>query len=344
LVINRHIRILFLILGSTVFLFQVFVLYAHTGLGVREAILDSSLTTFVLGLLIWSMLLALHAYPTRAGFIIYALILSTAFAALATYLDWIALRGLLGGHSGPEYLTWLSQTIPYRFFICWLIFGWIATHVTFKKRLTEFESQFKKQSSAALQLKEAELFKLRQKFHPHFLYNSLNSISALTQIDPNKAQAMIGSLSAFLRSSVQREGKEDVPLEEELRYMKSYLAIEAIRFGDRLQVHFVDETDGLGFLPPFLLQPVLENAIKFGVYGHRGPITISVRIRKAEDMLHISISNPFDEDLPPLKGTGFGLEGIRRRLYLLHGRTDLLETEKKDGQFITHLKIPQTHV
>ncbi len=329
-----------MVLGATVFLFHLFVLYAHTGLPVSQTFFDSGLTTLIIGLLVWNMLLALSVYPTRAGFIIYALILSTGFSALATYLDWVALREILG-RKEPAYLEWLLDSMPYRFFTSWLIFGWIATHFTFKKRLTEFENHFKKQSSAALQLKDAELFKLRQKFQPHFLYNSLNSISALTQINPARAQEMIGSLSSFLRSSVQREGREDIPLEEELQYMKSYLDIESIRFGDRLKVDFKDETQGQGSLPPFLLQPVLENAIKFGVYGHSGALTITIRIRRMEDMLSITIANPYDRDLPTLKGTGFGLEGIRRRLYLLHGRTDLLETEKREDLFITHIKIPQ---
>lgn len=340
MVINRNIRILFLLLGGAVFLFHLFVLYAHTGLPVSQALLDSGLTTLIISLLVWNMLLALNIYPTRAGFIIYALLLSTAFSALATYLDWVALRELVGRNQ-PEYIEWLLDSMPFRFFTSWLIFGWIATHITFKKRLTEFENQFKKQSSAALQLKEAELYKLRQKFHPHFLYNSLNSISALTQIDPAKAQEMIGSLSSFLRSSVQREGREAIPLAEEMQYLKSYLAIESIRFGDRLKVEFEDETQGQGSLPPFLLQPVMENAIKFGVYGQSGAVTIRIRIHREEDYLCFTVTNPFDRDLPALKGTGFGLEGIRRRLYLLHGRTDLLDTAKAADLFITKIKIPQ---
>jgi two-component system, LytTR family, sensor kinase len=173
------------------------------------------------------------------------------------------------------------------------------------------------------------------------LYNSLNSISALTMIAPEKAQDMIGKLSDFLRSSVRREGQEKISIVEELGYIEAYLSIESVRFGNRLRVEFEKEYTDDAQIPPFLLQPLLENAIKFGLYGKTGNVTIRVHIALQEDMLHVKITNPFDHDSQPPRGTGFGLEGIRRRLYLLFARTDLLETHKADNTFITTLKIPQ---
>ena len=163
-------------------------------------------------------------------------------------------------------------------------------------------------------------------------------------IAPDSAQEMIGKLSDFLRSSVKRESEDFLPVSEELGYIQSYLAIESVRFGDRLQVHIEKEYTDDAVLPPFLLQPILENAIKFGLYGKTGAVSIMIHIALEDEMLVLTIVNPYDADTQPPKGTGFGLEGIRRRLYLLYARTDLLETHKDDHSFTTILKIPQHHV
>jgi two-component system LytT family sensor kinase len=97
-------------------------------------------------------------------------------------------------------------------------------------------------------------------------------------------------------------------------------------------------------MPPFLLQPVIENAIKFGLYGSTGKVTIAVHIALIADVLEISIANPYDPLMQPQKGTGFGLAGIQRRLYLLYGREDLLQIKQENNYFTTTLKIPQLHV
>ena len=94
-------------------------------------------------------------------------------------------------------------------------------------------------------------------------------------------------------------------------------------------------------IPPFLLQPIIENAIKFGLYGSTGTVVITIHILLNGPMLIITITNPYDEDTQPPKGTGFGLTGVQRRLYLLYARADLLETKKENAHFTTILKIPQ---
>lgn len=161
---------------------------------------------------------------------------------------------------------------------------------------------------------------------------------------PDRAQEMIGKLSDFLRSSVQRESEDNLPVKDELTYIQSYLAIESVRFGDRLQVDINNNSKEDAILPPFLLQPILENAIKFGLYGKTGAVNIKIDISSEANMLFITITNPYDNNMRPPKGTGFGLEGIRRRLYLLYARTDLLETQTDEFTFTTILKIPQQNV
>jgi len=191
--------------------------------------------------------------------------------------------------------------------------------------------------------KEAELFKLRQQLQPHFLFNSLNSISALTGSNPEKARHMIQQLSDFLRGTLRRNEQQWNTLEEELKYLQLYLDIEKVRFGHRLQTEIIFTDENLRFkLPALLLQPVVENAIKFGLYDTIGQVIIKIIAATENDYLKIIVQNPFDvETSQPFQGTGFGLSSIQRRLFLLFARNDLLQTKKENGHFITTILIPQ---
>jgi LytS/YehU family sensor histidine kinase len=134
-----------------------------------------------------------------------------------------------------------------------------------------------------------------------------------------------------------------VILKEELQYLQLYLDIEKVRFGHRLATN-IESTEEVQQMkmPALLLQPIVENAIKFGLYDTTGETVIQIETKKENDELMIKVSNPFDpETSTPKQGTGFGLKSIQRRLYLLFGRSDLLVTEAKDNIFITIVKIPQ---
>jgi two-component system, LytTR family, sensor kinase len=191
--------------------------------------------------------------------------------------------------------------------------------------------------------REAELFKLRQQLQPHFLFNSLNSISALTGSNPSKARYMIQQLSDFLRGTLKKEEQQWNSLEEELQYLNLYLEIEKVRFGHRLQTEIIFDNDALQMkLPALILQPVVENAIKFGLYDTTGDVLIRLTATLHDNRLAITVSNPFDPQTAlPQTGTGFGLSSIERRLFLLFGRHGLLETKPDHENFITSLYIPQ---
>jgi len=186
------------------------------------------------------------------------------------------------------------------------------------------EIQYRK-TAAEQMLKDAELYKLRHQLQPHFLFNSLNSISALTMVDAEKARTMIQQLSDFLRGTLKRDEVQFITLQEELQHLQLYLDIEKVRFGHRLEVK-VDYTEASAEkkLPALLLQPAVENAIKFGLYNTLDETEIVITATATDNMLVVRISNPYDEeDLQAAIGTGFGLASIRRRLYLLFGRYDL---------------------
>jgi two-component system LytT family sensor kinase len=337
----RHIRpaipvILLLCAGIALAMF-----YTPTPVPIpQELLLTDLLASLVLlGLTAWGLLQVIRIYPTRVGMLAYALLLALLFSAAFTLADMYLLKWM-GPDDGP-YPSWLMTSVCLRFVIAMLSLGWVATLYALRLKTSQLEAEFRLQADAASLLREAELFKLRQQLQPHFLYNSLNAINALIMSRPEQAMEMTARLSDFLRSSVRREARDLIPVDEELAYIETYLSIEAVRFGDRLQVQYNSDYPKEALIPSFLLQPLLENAIRFGLYGRTGTVAISVDITHADAMLQIRITNPFDPAVHPASGTGFGLEGVRRRLYLLYARTDLLELQQDQQTFTVILKIPQ---
>jgi LytS/YehU family sensor histidine kinase len=154
---------------------------------------------------------------------------------------------------------------------------------------------------------------------------------------------MINQLSEFLRGTLKKDEKQWNTLVEEMQYLELYLEIEKVRFGHRLRTDIICGDDTLNLkLPSMLLQPVVENAIKFGLYDTTGDVLIKVNAKKLDNNLEVTVENPFDpETSMPLKGTGFGLASIQRRLFLLFARQDLLNVQKENNRFITTILIPQ---
>ncbi|MEP6749774.1 MAG: GHKL domain-containing protein, partial [Bacteroidota bacterium] len=141
------------------------------------------------------------------------------------------------------------------------------------------------------------------------------------------------------------EEQQWIPVEEELQYLQLYLDIEKVRFGNRLSTVFETAPASLQMkMPAMLLQPLVENAIKFGLYDTTGDTIIRISTSMANNTLVIIVQNPYDEETAqPRRGTGFGLHSIQRRLYLLFARNDLLATEAQNNVFTTTVKIPQPY-
>lgn len=306
------------------------------------ALTDGIITALIFTATTWVGISSLANYPTRAGVLVYSLLIGLAVGVATWYIDKVILSWWYDDNK--KYILLLEHTGAVRFLLSVLASCWIVTFIALQKQVTTMDEEYKNTASAVSLHREAELFKLRQQLQPHFLYNSLNSINALILIEPDKAQEMVGKLSDFLRNSLKREAREHIPVDEELEYIEAYLAIETVRFGNRLEIVYHKGYTDDAVIPPFLLQPIIENAIKFGLYGKTGNVVIDVNISLEAKMLSIAITNPYEPNHKPPSGTGFGLEGIARRLYLLYARNDLL-TIKKDGTlFTTTLKIPQADV
>lgn len=245
----------------------------------------------------------------------------------------------------PEQLTNFSVILPHQIMMSFLIIA-SASFVSLRKKdsTVTVESEMR-ESSANEILREAELNKLQQQLQPHFLFNSLNSINVLIINRPDEAREMIQKLSDFLRATLKRSNEQWVLLKDEIEYLNLYLDIEKVRFGHRLDIKLDIAQEVLDQkIPTLLLQPIVENAIKFGLYGTTQKVVIEFRAVLEKELIKIIISNPFDREMLPEKGTGFGLNGIKRRLYLLYARNDLLETTStQENIFITTLKTPVKH-
>lgn len=253
------------------------------------------------------------------------------------------------------FLSW-NQTIIGRIIIGWLLLSMAIICHLILADLRKAKDAVKKQQQAEELRKEAELFKLRQQLQPHFLFNSLNSINALINRKPADARKMVQQLSDYLRNTLKKEDDRFIVLREELNDLRLYLAIEKVRFGHRLMIEEqMDIEDDLIKIPPFLIQPLVENAIKYGLYGTTGVVKIDLTVKTTTQSMIFRISNPFDKDGVSVKGTGFGLESIKRRLYLLFARNDLLKIETLvDGNqgdadeaehfFVATLHIPLEYV
>lgn len=275
----------------------------------------------------------------------YILFISLGLSGIILLACKAILVPLLSERMGnTDYTQFFSRSWAVRYDIVFLQVGCMSILSVLWYSSEEEQENHRRRNDAERLSKEAELFKLRQQLAPHFLFNSLNSISALIGSHPEQARKMIQQLSDFLRGNLKKEEQQWVPLSEELQYLELYLDIEKVRFGHRLSTEISCEEDCLGLkLPPMLLQPIVENAIKFGLYDTTEPVTITIRARKVEgNYVRIEVVNPFDpETSRPKKGTGFGLSSIQRRLYLLFARPDLLETHVENNLFITIVKIPQ---
>jgi two-component system, LytTR family, sensor histidine kinase AlgZ len=189
--------------------------------------------------------------------------------------------------------------------------------------------------------REAELRALRAQLNPHFLFNSLNSINALVGSDPEGARRMCERLGDFLRRTLTLGARESVTLGEELALVDRYLEIEQVRFGDRLRVERgVDPTVLDHRVPPLLLQPLVENAIKHGVQDAVNGGAVRLEARREGSLLVLTVENPFDGEAPARRGEGVGLENVRRRLAAFGSRDARLVAGRVGDRFRVRLELP----
>lgn len=240
----------------------------------------------------------------------------------------------------PEHLNRAASLL----FVSGLLLYLLAVGL-FYKLLAIQQSQAVEQrlNEAKVLARDAELRALKTQINPHFLFNSLHSISALTSIDPSRARDMCVALADFLRLTLGMGEKTVIPLEEELALLRKYLIVEKIRFGARLRMEEDVELDTLACtVPPLLLQPLIENAVNHGIANlpEGGWIKLGVHRNGSPDNLLITVSNNYDPETPPRRRSGVGLVNVRQRMEARYGGRAHFALKKQDDLFEVTLDIP----
>jgi two-component system, LytTR family, sensor kinase len=308
----------------------------------RVSIIDSSLSNFLLAAACVLISNNLKYYLPQQQRYWYLLVLSVLTAGAWLLAIKYGLAYVITA-TGDGYAFFLVRSLPVRFGVAFLVIGCMAMISVLWYGFEDQKTTALRKTEAEQLTKDAELYKLRQQLQPHFLFNSLNSINALIGARPQEARTMVHQLSDFLRGTLKREEQQWILLEEELEYLRLYLEIEKVRFGNRLSTIFEIADNSVQLkIPAMLLQPLVENAIKFGLYDTIGETVIRITTKLNNQLLEVTVQNPFDAvTAQPRRGTGFGLHSIQRRLYLLFARNDLLTTAADNNTFTTTVKIPQ---
>jgi two-component system LytT family sensor kinase len=322
---------------------QLLIYYYTYGKYTNIIIPDGIISLFLFSGLALSMWYPFRYFNTESTKIA-AIVANIAAGGVFSISIWVLLTKLLVPLFLPkpnEFAAYWDATFPYR--IGTGVFIFILIVLTYYLFVNLYNLSEKNAKEARLEslIKETELKMLRSQINPHFLFNSLNSISSLTITNPEKAREMVIKLSDFMRYSLSKKDEQPVTFRSELENLRLYLDIEQVRFGDRLSTEeYIDGNCLEVTMPVMLLQPLYENAIKHGVYESTEKVKIITKASIGEGFMEIAITNNYDTIPSSLKGTGTGLLNVTRRLELFYGSKGFLQTKKEDGIFTVRLYIP----
>lgn len=276
-----------------------------------------------------------------------AVILASGLLALidASTGEWIGRLVVSPQQSAPFALRATNNFIAlvWQFALLGAAFTVIEANKLTRERELELAVAREAASRAEAAASAASLAALRYQLNPHFLFNTLNAISSLIVTKEYRtADAMLAKLSEFLRATLSSQPDALLPLEDELATLQHYLEIESVRFGERLAVEFVcPPALNSALVPGFLLQPLIENAIKYALAPSAVPVTIKVEASSDDDMLLVSVEDDGagqEKDARP--GTGVGIANVRQRLETLYGARGSLETLKRERGFLAIARLP----
>lgn len=240
-----------------------------------------------------------------------------------------------------KYQNFFYQTILWRFLVGLMLYAIVVSFYYLISYYSESQERALKESELKSLVTQAELKSLKFQINPHFIFNSLNSISALTEIDPKKAKEMIIKLADFLRFILATNEREKNKLSEELKNIRLYLDIEKTRFEEKFDYSEQLEKECYNVeIPNMILQPLFENVIKHAVYETFDKVLLTLNCSLDNGYLKIHLVNNFDESAKSRKGTGVGLKNINDRLNIIYRRNDLMEVKKEKGIFSVTLFIP----
>ncbi|MGF1584476.1 MAG: sensor histidine kinase [Bacteroidales bacterium] len=345
LIVNRRYFLYYLFAWITVIVLHAGILYIYFGAGLIVAVTDSLIfnATFAfLGLSSWFMVRFMQAGARKLlylflNYLVVAFLVSVFWVSICSYI----LSRIFPGQTDYQFIL---ETGIYGRLIAGFFFYLVIIMFYY---LVIYYQSIQEKAAAEVKLntmiQEAKLDVLKSQMNPHFIFNSLNSVSSLIITSPEKARDMVIKLASFLRYSLEQDSRTTSTLGEELNNIDNYLAIEKIRFGDRLEYFYnIDKECISCTLPALILQPLFENAIKHGVYKSAGRISINMNVSLEDDMLQLILRNNFDEETQTrVNSAGIGLANIKNRLELLYHRKDLFSLQKSNNTFEISLCIPQ---
>jgi two-component system, LytTR family, sensor histidine kinase AlgZ len=259
---------------------------------------------------------------------------------LCVALAWGWARLLESLNIGLQPQLYLAQ--PWLLFAVGALLFWLATAFHYVLIASSASQQAERRSlEAGLLAREAELKALRAQLDPHFLFNSLNSISSLTARDPSAARRMCLLLADFLRDTLRLGAAQRISLQEELHIVERYLSIEQVRLGARLNVMKETSQQALSAkVPALILQPLAENAVLHGIAHLLEGGTVTIRAERQQSQLVVSVINPCDPDRGRHQRAGFGLSLVRQRLQSQFGLAGQLEISEGRGEFTAKISLP----
>ena len=305
------------------------------------SILDTG-TTYILypllGSSIWYSIRYNSLEDVSVGrLIIFHLIAASILCGIWIYISYAIYQPFIKDNN-----KYLKDGLPSKIFLGYAMY---AIYLVFFYAVNYYQSlkeKIKKESEYKALIREAELQALKSQINPHFLFNSLNSISSLTVSNPEKAQEMVINLSTFMRYSLMHNEKEMVSFSRELQNIKLYLSIEKVRFGKKLNAEFeIDAHCMEAEIPNMILQPLFENAIKYGVYETTDQVTIKTICNCEGNFLKIIIVNDYDASTIKRRGEGIGLRNIKKRMEIIYNNPDLMKITDLKTSFEVQLIIPQ---
>jgi len=289
----------------------------------------------------WYMCRVLPIGPTPA----YKILSNHLAAAVVSALIWIvAAKGLglaLDHYFFPQLNRRFSPQLPLLFGIGVLLYLLsVALHYVLLSMESSKEAETREQEALTL-ARESELKALKAQINPHFLFNSLNSISALATVDGQRARDMCVKLSDFLRTTLKLGEKQRITLADELALARAYLEVEQVRFGARLRVEFAADTECNNcVVPSLVLQPLVENAVKHGIAGLVDGGTIRLEAHCGGGRLQLKICNEFDPEAPASSRHGLGLRNVRDRLRALYENHARLDASASTDRFVVEMELP----
>jgi hypothetical protein len=272
-----------------------------------------------------------------------AILLALSTAAVVAGFLWVGIlqawNALLGAFGWG--VTLRPALVALLFLLGVLLYGLLAAANYLVVEFTRARNAERRELELKLMARDAELRMLRTQIDPHFLFNSLNSISALTSMDPKGAREMTLRLSDFFRQSLGMDAHKKVTLEQEMALNRHFLAIEKVRFGERLVHEEAIEKSALACLvPPMIVQPLVENAVKHGIGQLPEGGLVLVAAWRAGSVLKITVTNAMDESAPERRGNGIGLKNVRERLSCAYGHEASVHWKKEEGKFIVEIAMP----